>query len=214
MKDLRLIVKVRNNQLQERREATGMGACAFANLLGLNPTRYCALEAMTLSPVRKRHQKLKNNPDELIELRWIAEVDVIAAYHRCRPVDLFPESVQQIVRSRAELRCNAEEASAALSPASVPTPLQLVEASYVNQVVGKAIGVLTPSEEFVIRRRFGMLDESDPGGASPKREISASETYAEVGGAMGLSVERVRQIESNAFRKLRKLRAIRDVGQP
>lgn len=56
--------------------------------------------------------------------------------------------------------------------------------------IAKAVDSLTPREARVIRRRFGM---DDGGGA----------TLAEVGEELSVSVERVRQIEAKAMRKLR-----------
>ena len=53
-----------------------------------------------------------------------------------------------------------------------------------------ALADLEPRERFVLSRRFG-LD-----GAGP-------ETFAQIGHTVGLSKERVRQIQEEAFRKIR-----------
>ncbi len=67
--------------------------------------------------------------------------------------------------------------------------------SFTDQVEAKdyaerVMSVLTPKEQFVIRRRFG-LDERE-------------ETYAEIGQETTLTSERIRQIEAAAFRKMRR----------
>jgi len=49
MKELRVIFKMYNNLLRERREATGRTACAFAVHARVHPTTYCEYERRFVS---------------------------------------------------------------------------------------------------------------------------------------------------------------------
>jgi RNA polymerase primary sigma factor len=64
------------------------------------------------------------------------------------------------------------------------------EASALTRFVGEALAGLTPREQRILRMRFGI------GG-------SADHTLAEVGKALGVTRERIRQIEAKALEKLR-----------
>lgn len=61
----------------------------------------------------------------------------------------------------------------------------------VRTAVGRAVASLTPVEQFVVRRRYG-FDDLEPS------------TLESVGGELGLTRERVRQIQSRAIKKLEK----------
>jgi RNA polymerase primary sigma factor len=56
--------------------------------------------------------------------------------------------------------------------------------------IANALGVLTPREETVIRKRFGIGDSTD-------------HTLEEIGQDFDVTRERIRQIEAKALKKLR-----------
>ena len=56
--------------------------------------------------------------------------------------------------------------------------------------VGKALGVLTPKEEYIIKKRFGI-------------GFAKGHTLEEISEDFGVTRERIRQIEASALRKLR-----------
>jgi RNA polymerase primary sigma factor len=71
-----------------------------------------------------------------------------------------------------------------------PSPYDRLLTSEVSQRVADILDTLTPKESLVIKMRFGI------GGAKES-------TLEEIGSIMGITRERVRQIESQALRKLR-----------
>jgi RNA polymerase primary sigma factor len=73
---------------------------------------------------------------------------------------------------------------------TIPQPEEQSNASLLREELSKALESLTPRERRIIELRFGLDDEY-------------SRTLAEVGTELGLSKERIRQIEKEALAKLR-----------
>ena len=73
---------------------------------------------------------------------------------------------------------------------SAISPLEQVIATNLREQTGRVLKTLTPREELVLRMRFGVGDGSE-------------HTLEEVGRSFNVTRERIRQIESNALRKLR-----------
>ena len=71
-----------------------------------------------------------------------------------------------------------------------PSPSALSEATMLNDKLNEVLATLTPRENEVIRRRYG-LDDGKP------------KTLEEVGKEFNVTRERIRQIEAKALRKLR-----------
>jgi RNA polymerase primary sigma factor len=72
-----------------------------------------------------------------------------------------------------------------------PSPQDEAIASSLGREARRALATLTPREAEVLRMRFGIDERSD-------------HTLHEVGSRFRLTRERIRQIEANALRKLRK----------
>ncbi|MGD9851710.1 MAG: sigma-70 family RNA polymerase sigma factor [Nitrospirales bacterium] len=69
------------------------------------------------------------------------------------------------------------------------SPLRLAERQSADEVISRLFTLLTPKEEQVLRKRFGIgYDEES--------------TLEEIGKAFGLSRERIRQVETQALKKL------------
>ena len=71
-----------------------------------------------------------------------------------------------------------------------PTPYEAIQGSVLKETVDRALSELLPREARIIRLRFGLED-------------GVPQTLEQVGEAVGLSRERIRQIERQALRRLR-----------
>jgi RNA polymerase primary sigma factor len=80
-----------------------------------------------------------------------------------------------------------------------PSPFDDASQRQVRERVESVLQELNPREEMIIRMRFGFGRE-------------AARTLAEIGGKLGLSRERVRQIEAIALKKIRESQHCRDFG--
>ncbi len=82
---------------------------------------------------------------------------------------------------------------------SVPFPDEIAMRRNLVELARTAIGTVAPREEQVLRRRFGIGDQEE-------------HTLQEVGDELGLTRERIRQIETAALAKLRHPRWRRSLG--
>jgi RNA polymerase primary sigma factor len=73
---------------------------------------------------------------------------------------------------------------------SVPFPDEIAMRRNLVELARTAIGTVAPREEQILRRRFGIGDQEE-------------HTLQEVGDELGLTRERIRQIEAAALAKLR-----------
>lgn len=80
------------------------------------------------------------------------------------------------------------------------TPEELLTKQFIREDLKKVIDSLNERERLVIRWRFGLDD-------------GRMKTLQEIGDLMGVSRERVRQIESYAFRKLKNKKRTKNLQQ-
>lgn len=73
---------------------------------------------------------------------------------------------------------------------SIRSPESLVESTILNETINSSLSELSPREQDIIRMRFGLGD-------------NVPHTLEEVGSVMGVSRERIRQLEKRALSKLR-----------
>jgi RNA polymerase primary sigma factor len=75
------------------------------------------------------------------------------------------------------------------------SPLQISERQSSNGAISRLLRVLTPKEELVIRRRFGIGYGEDS-------------TLEDIGKTLGVTRERIRQVETQALKKLQKSKVL------
>jgi RNA polymerase sigma factor (sigma-70 family) len=186
VKDLRIVARIYNNQLRERREALGMTSTAFAAHIGVSLPSYIHLETMNHSPLTSSVGPF----GKAREPRWRASALRIAEFYNLPPEDLFPDAVVKMRKTIAEVRVDAEEVALMLSPPIDSSPLMLLAAAEDEAALSDAMGVLNHYEKEVITKRFGLEDGQE-------------RTFAEIGEDCQLSRERIRQIQNRALDKIR-----------
>lgn len=87
-----------------------------------------------------------------------------------------------------------------LEDASLPSPLEEIDRVGMRTVLGSAMEGLTPRERKILHWRYGLVGDGE------------SLTLGEIGRRLGISRERVRQIESAALRQLRHEPRLQDLG--
>jgi RNA polymerase primary sigma factor len=75
------------------------------------------------------------------------------------------------------------------------SPLQASERQSSNTAISRLLRVLTPKEELVIRRRFGIGYDEDS-------------TLEDIGKTLGVTRERIRQVEAQALKKLQESKVL------
>ena len=183
-KDYIVQIRIRNGPLLRAMRMRGFKtisefarACGYTNktqpATGLSP--YFSLRR---APIRKNGE-------------WSPIVLRMAKVLRLPPDCLFPEQHlrQALAKSSGELEVSAEEVARLIAPQEPPSPVALVERHDTERVVSQALGTLTPREERIIRLRFGINCE-DHG-------------LKEAGERLGITRERVRQLEAKGMRKLK-----------
>jgi RNA polymerase primary sigma factor len=115
-------------------------------------------------------------------------------------VELVDE-VHRLTQDAASLDVTVDDESATrlsdlIEDDEAPTPTEQVFQSHVQDHVRDALSVLTAREKHIIKLRFGIGSEGPF-------------TLEETGQRLGITRERVRQLQEKAIRKLRQLSAIR-----
>jgi DNA-binding XRE family transcriptional regulator len=182
VKEFRVLVKVRNNRLIQRREELGLSAPRLAEKMGVNYHSYVQLESMKDSPLDSAGE-------------WRAIAVTIAEFHAVSLDELFPEAVQQIRQASAMRLMDGGELAAlasgefrqteALMPDEIVARKQLVESTR------EALDKLSPRKAKAMKLRFG-FNGNEPA------------TIRTVGNQLGgICVERSRQIIEDGLRRLR-----------
>jgi RNA polymerase sigma factor (sigma-70 family) len=184
MKEYRVKVTVRNNLLLSAIEDAGYKSQAeFARSAGLTDTQVTALVGLRVCPI--------NNVGEFSKLAQA----VMEALGAC-PTDLWTNDQlsMRLKNNTAEGEMSGIEVLSALAM----NPVDLIEIKDPDvevfekervSIVAKTLKTLTFSEQMILGKRFGINGEE--------------QSLREIGREMGLTPERIRQIEARAMRKMR-----------
>ena len=176
--EYRVTVKVRNNLLLRAIEAAGGSpGQKWCRQVGLTYSTVNQLINMTESPVTTKGE-LTKTAVRLCEVTG------------CLPEELWSsDQVRPLEKNFTELEITGPQLEQLMSagPLHLEADLDRFELPLITD---RLLEKLTEREEAVLRLRFGIGCSDD-------------HTYEEVGKALDLSLERVRQIEKKAFRKIR-----------
>jgi RNA polymerase primary sigma factor len=102
-------------------------------------------------------------------------------------------TVQPLSQLQQPITDNGDALQDVLADTQAPRPDELVAEEQIRRGVEECLVHLTEREAFIVRLRYG-LDSHEP------------HSLQEIGDLLGVSRERVRQLEKQAFAKLRRLR--------
>lgn len=179
MKEFEITIRVKNNNLVQRRRELGLTIAQMAEAVGINMCSYGGLETMRESPRTK-----KGN--------WTLRVLALANFHMVAPEELFPQAVEEVTTPVVTRTVGIDDLAPLLTSHQykcLQSPLEHHSKEEMEALLKEALSALSDGEREVVTKCFGLEEEE--------------KTYAEIGKEHGLSAERVRQIRAKALRKLR-----------
>jgi RNA polymerase sigma factor (sigma-70 family) len=184
LSDVRVIVYFRNDLLERLIRESGKTIYQLCEEIPVSLQYFYQIKSLRVNPRR-------------MDGEYSAASERIAAYFHLTPDILFPDEIytmkfpakleKAIPATRIACLVSSEAKMRALPPH------ELAEASEMKSVLLKVLGGLHPREQQVIKMRFGLCEEGE-------------HSLVEVGDALEVSTERVRQIETKAIRKLQQPR--------
>jgi RNA polymerase sigma factor (sigma-70 family) len=188
-KDYILQVRVKNGPLLRAMRVKGYEtAAAFSRACGVSNSLIGLYLALRMLPISGDGE-------------WKDSVNKMATCLGVMPGDLFPPAhiERALAKNVAEFEMDTSEVEALLeNQRNEDTPETLLIAQEQSDSLEAMIAKLPPRSTDVIRRRFGLDGDV--------------ETLEEVGAALGVSRERVRQIEHRALVKMRQAEARKDLS--
>jgi hypothetical protein len=183
VKELRLLVKVKNNRLLERREGLELSQVAMSQVIGMPTPNYADLENLRAPPVKSGE--------------WTRDALKVAEYFDCDPEELFPDAVLAVREPTAERSVDGAEVSPLLlSSHSEQLLLPPDEQLQGKESLGKVRNVLAtlhPREQDVLRKYYGLDDD---GRMTIDQIASSDPEYPKY--------EKVRQVIESSLGKMRK----------
>tara|TARA_R110000751_G_scaffold283031_3_gene386347 strand:- start:3399 stop:4037 length:639 start_codon:yes stop_codon:yes gene_type:complete len=180
MKDYEVTVKVRNNWMLKRMAMKGMYTAADLH-------RASGLQQGVIGDMLNLTRPFIRTNGE-----WLPSVIKASEALQCLPEDLVPPQhiAERLAKSTAKFEASFEEVQALSYQQTETDPLAIVFDKEREQIISAIIkGRLSKREQLVVEMSFGLNG----------REQS---TFKKIGKEIGVSLERARQINAKALRKL------------
>ena len=184
--EYRIKVTVKNNLILTAIERAGYrSVAAFCREAGMTPTALSGLITMKNPPLLVPGE-FSEGAKSLMEVLCLAPTDLwtseqLTLKHRHNSA----ERDVNLDGMRAALGINAEEALMLVAP----SPEEAMEEKDIANLIEEQLATILPNEQRVLRMRYGI--------GCPEY------TLEEIGRALGVTRERIRQIEAKALRKLK-----------
>jgi RNA polymerase sigma factor (sigma-70 family) len=190
MKDLRIEIKIKNNLLFKRMKEIGCDSVAeLSRKSTISQQLIGKLLNFKNCPITRQKGK-GNSPVEGMGgfYYWTIGAIKLTNFLKLNPEDIFPEHLRKI---RNNFYKTEIESARFLNQSKEPKLLEeIIFEKEREETINKVLLTLTPRENFVLRKRFGLDDEG-------------VQTLQEIGIEKDVSRNRIRQIEAKALRKLR-----------
>jgi len=191
--NVRLEVRLKNADLIRAREQLGIkSAIELARQIGISHPYYYRIESMQMYP----SEKLQKRICDFFRERGLF---LLEEY-------VFPKELKYAKPSKKYIAEREIPREQLISLSQVPERLlpvmegqveQIIYENEMNEELEEVLGTLTEREREVIKLRFGIGDMEGGNLNNPYK------TLEEVGKILGVSGERIRQIEKRVLRKLR-----------
>ena len=178
MREFEIQIKIKNNLLKQRREELGQTQADLARSAEISYIGYNELECLRASPLRSDGE-------------WRGIAKKIAKFYGAQPEELWPEVVRAVQISSITSKISGPDllllSSECQQRAALPADASM-DAQEFKDAMAQGLGRLTPRQERVIRKHFG-LDGDDP------------MSFADIAREWGLSRSRIGGLFAMAMRR-------------
>lgn len=186
MKDFRLTAKIQNNRILEMIESSGYASiAAFSKAAGIPRTLVDHLVNLKGAPMKA-------------DGSWKQSAQKLADALCCHPTMLFSDEqlTMKLKRNTSQQTFTDHQLRVLGYDAHSPEDFVMQHQRYA--LLGEAFSHLRDSEQEVLFDRFGLVDGNE-------------KTFGQIANEQGRTVERIRQIEAKAIRKLRHPDTLQDL---
>lgn len=181
-KDIRMDVRFRNNCILSKMESVGVESVAeLARRIGVSVMSIHCYVNMTQVPFNKKGKMSR-------------VVIKMCEFFKCSPEELFSSEQMEtkLEKNRAAVEVSFEGVRAMLEhqPSELLALEDVVARDQIPGLITQALEHLTVRQRLVLTKRFGLQEEEE-------------HTLEQVAEVLGVTRERVRQIEAKALRRMR-----------